>query len=200
VLDEDTQLLEAWRAGDRRSGSALFERHFTSVRRFFRNKVPATETEDLVQRTFQALLEHQHQFRGEARFIAYVLAIARSQWHRWLRKHDPVREGIDGETVSLRDLGVSPSEFAVRREEQRVLLDALQRLPIDTQALLELFYWEGLDAHEIAIAMGMQHGAVRTRLTRARQALRGLVGDALAPSGDRELDDATRALGELVRA
>lgn len=198
-MDEDVRLLEAWRGGDDRSGGALFERHFSSVRRFFSTKVPPREVEDLVQRTFATLLEHRDQYRGEARFIAYLLAIARSQLHRWLRKYDPVREGIEGTQVSVRDLGISPSEIVAQHERQQLVIDALRQLPIDTQTLLELFYWEGLDASEIAIAMGIGHGAVRTRLTRARQALRELIATrSTSVVGEHELDADARGLGRLV--
>jgi len=35
----DSELLQAWRDGDEKAGTALFQRHFSSVYRFFHNKV-----------------------------------------------------------------------------------------------------------------------------------------------------------------
>lgn len=196
----DLELLEAWRAGDLGAGGRLFERHFASVRRYFRNKVPPTEVEDLIQRTFAATVEHQHQFRGEARFVAYLLAIARSQLHRWLRARDPVRDGLDATSMSLHDLGISPSAMVAHKEAQRDVIDAMRRLPLDTQTLLELHYWEELDAGEIAIALGIERGTVRVRLTRARQALREALTKARVHAGtDEELDELTRRSWDPLR-
>ena len=55
-----------------------------------------------MQRTFAACVEHAVQFRGESRFSTYLLAIANSQLHRWLRKRDPVREGLRPGESSVR--------------------------------------------------------------------------------------------------
>jgi RNA polymerase sigma-70 factor (ECF subfamily) len=172
VGDTDVELLAAWRAGDREAGERLFDRHFASVRRFFSNKVPAAEVEDLMQRTFEACVAHADAFRGEARFVTYLLAIARSQLHRWLRKRDPVRDGLDFGSSSLRDLAVSPSAIVAAQQRQALVLEALRRIPVDLQVLLELYYWEGLSGPEIAAVLDIEHGTVRSRLHRARELLR----------------------------
>jgi len=176
----DPDLLTRWLGGDPDAGEALFDRHFASVRRFFCNKVPASEIEDLVQRTFAACVEHAVQFRGDARFSTYLLAIANSQLHRWLRKRDPVREGLDAGDSSVRDRGISPSGLVGAREAQARVLDALQHLPLDLQTVLELRYWEELDSAEIATVVGAPRGTVRSRLHRARAQLRGLLDDPSA--------------------
>lgn len=196
VSDED--LLRAWRDGDRRSGHELFVRHFSSVRRFFRNKVADVEAADLVQRTFEACLHAQEHYRGEGRFVAYLLKIARTQLHRWLRKHDPVR-GADAAS-SLREHGISASALAARIDRHRVVLACLRRLPLPMQTILELHYWEGLDAAEIGAVMQMKPGAVRTRLSRAREALR----DCIMSMRSRELEELStieaeaRIVGDLL--
>lgn len=172
MSDEDRVLLDAWRAGDVGAGERLFDRHFASVRRFFCNKAPPTEIEDLVQGTFEACLAYAHQYRGDARFVAYLLAIARSQLHRWLRRRDPVREGIHFSTTSLADLGVSPSGLVADLERENRVLDALRRLPLELQTVLELHYWEGMAGPDIAEVVGIPHGTVRSRLHRARERLR----------------------------
>lgn len=168
----DPELLSRWLAGDGSAGETLFDRHFARVRRFFCNKVPASEIEDLMQRTFAACIEHAVQFRGECRFSTYLLAIANSQLHRWLRKRDPVREGLQPGESSVRDLGISPSGVVGAREAQTRVLQALQHLPLDLQTVLELRYWEELDSAEIATVVGAPRGTVRSRLHRARALLR----------------------------
>lgn len=199
-MSRDTELLEAWRLGDANAGEQLFDRHFASVRRFFRNKAPAAEVEDLVQATFVACISHREQFRGEARFLTYLLAIARSQLHRWLRRRDPVRAGLDVEASSVVDLGTSPSVRVAGREQQQELIEALRRLPLAMQTMLELHYWEDLDAGELGIVLGLEPNAVRVRLHRARAALREqLVATRAARTPTPEqLDDEVREARELM--
>jgi DNA-directed RNA polymerase specialized sigma24 family protein len=80
---EDLELLAAWRGGDRDAGGELFDRHFVSIRRFFRSKV-GDDYEELVQRTFTRCVEGQQRFRGEGKFRSYLFAIAANV----LREHD----------------------------------------------------------------------------------------------------------------
>jgi RNA polymerase sigma-70 factor (ECF subfamily) len=51
------------------------------------------------------------------------------------------------------------------------LLLALRRIPLELQIVLELHYWEGLSTRELADAMEIPQGTVKSRLRRAREAL-----------------------------
>ena len=59
----DADLLIAWKAGDRRAGRRLFDRHVGAVSRFFANKL-AQEADDLVQLTFLSALQAADHFAG----------------------------------------------------------------------------------------------------------------------------------------
>lgn len=173
-MRSDLELLEAWRGGDTEAGNELVERHFTAVRRFFRNKLPATEVEDALQRTFLACVEGRDRFRGDASFRTYLFTIARHQLYRQIRtrSRDAVAAGLDFSVSSLDDLGISPSANVARNEEHAMIWAALRRLPVDFQIMLELYYWEQLKGPEIAAVMEISPVTVRTRLHRARQALK----------------------------
>ncbi len=165
----DVDLLEAWRAGDRSAGEALFERHFDALFRFFRNKV-GDGMDDLVHDTFLACLTGPA-FRGESSFRTYLFAIGRNALHAHLRKLGRARDEVDIGEVSVADLGPSPSSAFARRREERLLLEALRSIPLDLQIALELFYWEDLAGPELAAVLGIPEGTVRSRLRRAREAL-----------------------------
>ncbi|MCA9649756.1 MAG: sigma-70 family RNA polymerase sigma factor [Myxococcales bacterium] len=165
---DDIELLEAWRGGDAAAGNTLFGRHFSAVNRFFRSKVEGG-VEDLVQATFMACVEGRDRFEGRSSFRAYLFGIARHQLLAWYKGR---RREVDPERESAADLGVSPSEAVVQREESRLLLRALRSLPLDQQITVELFYWEGLTGNELAQALGVSPHTVRSRLNRARTALR----------------------------
>ncbi len=168
----DFELLERWRGGDDAAGNTLFERHFRSVNRFFRSKVDGG-VEDLVQATFLSCVEGRDRFEGRSSFRGYLFGIARNRLLLWYRQRR--RDPVDAEAASAVDLGASPSRAIAGREEERLLLLALRRLALDHQITLELFYWEELKGHELAEVLGISPHTVRSRLSRARQALREAV-------------------------
>jgi RNA polymerase sigma factor (sigma-70 family) len=166
----DVELLEAWRGGDRRAGEQLFERHYAAVARFFRNKLEFG-VDDLIQRTFLACVEGRERIRGEASFRTYLFAVARNLLGKHYRGRQRDGDRIDLGVTSIHDLAPSPSVVVAEHEEQRLLLEALRRIPIDHQIVLELYYWERLTSAEIAGVLDVPHGTVRTRIRRAKQLL-----------------------------
>jgi RNA polymerase sigma-70 factor (ECF subfamily) len=172
-MRSDHELLVAWCGGDKLAGSELFGRHFESLYRFFANKA-GDETDELVQRTFVAALEGADRFRGDASVRTWLFAIARNivrQW-AWERSRLRSREDELGEH-SLAELGVGASTAIDMAREHRNLAAGLRRIPIDSQIVLELYYWERLTGAEIAEILECSEGTVRSRINRARLQLRG---------------------------
>jgi RNA polymerase sigma-70 factor (ECF subfamily) len=171
---EDFELLDAWRAGDVAAGGELFQRHFPAIRRFFRNKIAPEDAEDAIQRVFLACVESRDAFRGEASVRTYLFTIARNELYRRIRKnaHDRVRAEPDLSVASLAALGLSPASVIARDEEHAMVLAALRELPVEQQVMLELKYWERASSADLAAVMGIPEATVRTRLFRARRALR----------------------------
>jgi DNA-directed RNA polymerase specialized sigma24 family protein len=71
----------------------------------------------------------------------------------------------------VHDLAPSPSVIMARHHEHRVLLQALRRIPMDHQIVLELYYWEDMTAAELAEVLEIPEGTVRGRIRRAKQLL-----------------------------
>lgn len=185
-MASDQELLRAWRAGDRSSGSVLFERHFDGVRRFFRNKVDHG-VEDLVQRTFTACVEGRDRFREEASFRTYLFAIAHNVLRDHFRRQRRSTDELDLERLSIVDLGASPSSILAAHAEERLLLHALRQIPIAAQVVLELYYWEHMTGAELGGVLGVPEDTARSRLRKAKQQLK----DAMRrlETDDRELEN-----------
>ncbi len=166
----DLELLERWRAGDKEAGDRLFQRHFEGLLRFFYSKVD-DHAEDLVLETLTAAVAGKDTFAGRSSFRTYLFGIARNKLYQHFRQHRRQDDVIEFRSVSAVDLGASPSSWMTSAEEQRLLLRALRRIPIDLQITVELFYWEGMSNKEIAAVFEIPDGTVRTRLTRARALL-----------------------------
>ena len=196
----DAELLAAWRAGDATAGQRLFDRYFDPLYRFFRHRT-RDGAQDLVQRTFLACLEGLETFRGEGSFRGWLYGIARKQLLRHWRERRR-EERLDFGSVSLADLE-TPSRVLGGAEEQRLLLEALRRLPLDLQIAVGLHYWERLSGPEIAQALEIPQGTVRSRLRRARERLREQL-EALATSAEvlestlSDLEGWARSIADLL--
>lgn len=166
----DEQLLSAWGDGDSEAGEELFSRHFDAIYSFFSRKI-GDDVSDLVQQTFLGCIESMASFRGEASVRAYLFGIARNQLYRFFRDKKRAPD-LDFGVSSLLDLGESPSARFVRVEDAALLGQALERIPLDLQIVVELHYWEGIPGSEIALVLDMPEGTVRSRLRRALEQLR----------------------------
>lgn len=168
----DLALLDAWRSGDARAGSALFLRHYTLVNRFFRSKADAPDVADLIQNTFVACIEGQDRYAGTGPFKSWLLGIAYRLLCRHYRSKQRQGAHIDFASVSACDLAPSPSRILAARQEQQLILAALRRIPLEHQALLELVFWEDFTAADAAAVLGIPLGTAKSRIRRAHQLLR----------------------------
>jgi RNA polymerase sigma factor (sigma-70 family) len=167
----DIALLEQWRNGDAQAGEVLFQRHFDSIYGFFETKCEA-DADELVQATFLACLRAREQFRAESSFRTYLFTIARHELFRVLRSRQRDGARLDFELSSIAELVTTPGARIARNEEHRNLVEALRQLPVEQQTLLELHYWEEMDIADLAAVFDAPQATIRTRLHRARKALR----------------------------
>ena len=179
MSDRDFGLLAAWREGDRAAGSELIRGHYGAISRFFEIKAGHV-ADDLTQATLLAAVEARDRFEATASFRAYLFGIARRQLLQFLRKHR--RGAAAPQEVERRgpDTGLTASGVVAIKDEQRVLLLALNRLPEDLQTAMQLHYWEGMRGAEVAEVLEIPVSTVRNRLSRARQSVRESV-EQLAP-------------------
>ena len=171
MAPDDFELLDAWRHGDLSAGDALFNRHFAAIHRFFRNKV-SDGLEDLVQQTFMALVEGRERFRNDSSLRTYLFGVANNVLRDHYRAQRKEPEALDFGKSSAVDAGAGPSTVLGKRREERLLLEALRRIPLDSQIILELYYWEEMSASMIAEVLDVPEGTVRGRVRRAKQLLR----------------------------
>lgn len=187
-MDPDLELLERWCEGEKQAGNALFKRHFRSIYCFFEHKVPA-DVDELVQETFLACLKSRDRFERRSSFRTYLFSIARHTLYAYWRKRKREGEALDFSVSSLADLATTPRSRIARQENLERLLMALQELPMDQQLLLELHYWEDLSGKQLAEVFDIAPATSRSRLHRARQALRERLSVALDLTGGVDFED-----------
>ncbi|MEM6991773.1 MAG: sigma-70 family RNA polymerase sigma factor [Myxococcota bacterium] len=174
-MPSERELLEAWAGGDMDAAAALYRRHIDGVSRFFLSKVD-DGADDLVQRTFEACVKFRARLQHVSSFRAYVFTIARNELYAWVRRRRS-DTSFDSMVLCIADAGPSPSAAAAAAQDQQRLLAALRGLPIDLQMTLELYYWEQLSTEELAEVLSIPRGTVKSRLFRAREALRERLGE-----------------------
>jgi RNA polymerase sigma factor (sigma-70 family) len=183
----DVELLAAWQAGDLSAGDRLASRYFTILRAYFLTKAP-NDYEDLVSATFLRLIDKRQSYRGESSFRVYLFGIARMILleHFRARRRDDRFEPME-ESVAELERGRMSSILAARGRH-RLLVDALRRLELGEQELIEFYYWQGLTAREIGEIQGLLEPTVRSRI-RAALGRVGKIFAELESSPNAELPD-----------
>ena len=198
MIEDDSALVEAWRGGDKRSGALLFERYYDSIARFFFNKA-FRDADDLIQRTFLRCLEKSVQIREPSSFRFFLFGVARNVLLEYYKEKGRRRRRVDDDFMitAVEDLGPTPSQVIAHAREERLVLQALRRIPLELQLILELYYWEELRARDLADVLQLPEGTVRTRIRRAKQLLereieRAAASPELAKSTMCDLDEWAR--------
>lgn len=173
--DGELELLTRWQAGDQHAGDALIRAHFWRIYRFFRAKLDSA-AEDLTQRTFLAAVEARDRVDARLSFRAYLFGIARYQLTQYLRRHARTQARFEPSQNSVAEITGQVDAKMAHVEEQRALMVALRRIPLDHQITIELYYWEEMSVAEIASVLDIAPGTVKSRLGRARAELRRQLG------------------------
>ena len=144
-----------------------------------------TDAEDATQEVFVKLYRFIGSFTGQSAFSTWLYKIASNVCLDYLRKNkkhtsDTVslhQQNAEGEEflMNIEDKGLTPYESAQMSEAQRVLALALEQLSEDQRKVVVLRDVEGLSYEEIGEVMGIAEGTVKSRINRARLALKKLL-------------------------
>jgi RNA polymerase sigma-70 factor (ECF subfamily) len=143
--------------------------------RILRNR---TEAEDVVQDAFVEAWKRAASFdprRGSA--LSFVLSITRSRALDRLRSRSAAERATQALSREESAPVPLPIESAEQRQDRERIQAALQALPPEQRAVLELAYFEGLSQSEIAARTGDPLGTVKTRSRLALEKLAGLLGE-----------------------
>ena len=187
IDDPDRELVRRWQSGESQAFEKLVRRHQTRVfRLLLRMLGDREEAEDVAQETFLSLHRHGHRFRGEARFSTFVYRVAANaalNRRRTLGRRRARIEGLAARQAAGDDLPSappSPEDATAKRELAVQVRAALQLIAPPLRMPLLLYDLEDLSYAEIARVLDLAEGTVKSRIHRARRALRdelgGLVG------------------------
>jgi RNA polymerase sigma-70 factor, ECF subfamily len=145
------------------------------------------EALDLSQEVFLRVFRTIQSFRGQSALRTWIYRIvvnqARNRQRWWRRRHRSQQVSLDehirdhGDVPEQHD-GDSPDRLLGRKELAERIHVALDRLPFDQKTALVLREIDGLSYEEIGFSLGIAVGTVKSRLARAREALRALLRDS----------------------
>jgi len=180
-MDEEALIASA-RKGDARAFNQLVLAHQCMAYNVaYRILGDADAAADATQDAFLSAFKAIRQFRGGS-FKAWILRIVTNSCYDQLRtKQRRPADSLDDLDVeedhlrSLRDPSERPDEYVERRQLDQMLQAGIRRLPAEQRVVLVLSDVQGLNYQEIAAATGLSLGTVKSRLSRGRARLRGLL-------------------------
>lgn len=190
ALDPDRELVDRWQAGDGSAFETLIRRHerrvFGLLLRMLGN---VQEAEDVAQETFLNLHRHGHRFRSQSRFSTFLYRVAVNaalNRRRSLGRRRSRTEALERRQEAGDDLPAAPrnpEDAAAGGQIQKQVQRAILTLPPHLRAPLVLFDIEGLSYAEVAGVMRVAEGTVKSRIHRARQALRERLRELVDDAG-----------------
>ena len=167
--DDDCGLMLRARDGDRDAFTALVRRHQRSLLNFFRRCGVQTDAEDLVQLTFVRLYRYRDRYAPRAKLTTFLYLLARQVWIDDLRRQQRrtrLREELAAEPEPV-------TNHASQPERGRMDLDAaLAALPEGLRLVVVMGVYQDLPYAEIAQALGIPVGTVKSRMFNALRQLR----------------------------
>jgi len=138
------------------------------------------DAEDVVQESTLRALQFFAGFHGD-KGRSWLLAIVRNTCFTWLKKHrgrEPAAM-FDEAIHSPVNETMNPQELLLRQEDQQLLRQALEELPVEFREVIVLRELEGLSYQEIAAIAGIPVGTVMSRLARGRDRLQQRLAERL---------------------
>jgi RNA polymerase sigma-70 factor (ECF subfamily) len=159
----------------------LFDRHFATIHRYLERRIGRDGADELAAEVFRIAFERRACFRAlHESALPWLYGLATNlMLKRWRgeRRHLRALARASNEWRDVLDDVDGADERVAAQALGGRLLDALASLPERDRDVLVLVAWEELSYEEIAAALDIPVGTVRSRLNRARRTLRELLTD-----------------------
>jgi RNA polymerase sigma-70 factor (ECF subfamily) len=202
MLDiSDPILIEKIKSGDYQAFEALVTRYESKVYRLaIRMLRNPQDAEDALQDIFLQVHRGLPGFEGRSAFSTWLFRLATNVCLMKIRHREtepskllPLEDYLprqeDGEIPQMVDWTTRPEEALLSKESREKMMGALEKLPPEYRAVFVLRDMEGFSNAETGESLGISVAAVKSRLHRARLALRGLLSDYF------EMEEGSKRLG-----
>ena len=175
----DAELVVAALAGNTRAFDVLVTRYrramLTIAQQIVRN---ASDAEDVVQDSFLRAFEALPQLSDLNRFGAWLHSITRNRALRYYKKMSRYDPQEDMEPYLNRESDTSaadPAQIVTRELTEEGVRDAIQELPTDYKAVIELYYWAEMPQKRMSEFLSLPLSTVKWRLHKAKELLKTIL-------------------------
>jgi len=170
----DEELLRHITRGNSLAFNCLYERYGQRLYAYaLRLTENPAQAEDILQECMLIVWRKSATYRGEGSAKAWLLSIIRNKCMQLFRQKPT--ESIEGSDLDFADEAISMEKDLSQQDERSRVREALQRLSPEHREVLELVFYQGLNQKEIAQVCRCPLGTVKSRLSYARQQLRGIL-------------------------
>ena len=191
----DRQLVERAQRGDKHAFGLLVSKYQRKLSRLLSRFVKdQAEVEDVAQEAFVKAYRALPSFRGDSAFYTWLYRIGINTAKNYLvalGRRAPTVTDFDAQEAEefdggdkLRDMN-TPESLLMSKQIANTVNDAMEQLPDELRAAIQLREIEGLSYEEIAAAMECPIGTVRSRIFRAREAIAERLRPLLDTQGDK---------------
>jgi RNA polymerase sigma-70 factor (ECF subfamily) len=179
TLDHERELVERCRKGDEGAFQELVNRYKDLVFALIARTTPdLTRAEDLAQDVFLRVHRGLPYFRGEAKLSTWIYRIVVNVCTLEHQRQTPIESLDDDRTNARRATSKADRQFGDLELRDR-LEKAIARLPANYRLLVAAHYLEGVQYEDLAEAMSLPLGTVKTQLHRAKRQLRRMLENEL---------------------
>lgn len=172
TLNDDFSLIKRFIDGDESVFKLLVNRHKEKVRNLIFVTLNSPDMiDDISQEVFISVFKKLDRFRFESQFTTWLYRITINKCRDHLRKVK-IRSILSPFSASEEELSYSSSNLHDDIEIQEIVRKAVAQLPIKLRTPLILKDFEGLSYQEIAESIGVEVGTIKSRIFRAREALK----------------------------
>ena len=171
-MNNEQELIRRAQRGDGEAFRQLVEAYQTQVYRLALRMCGESAADDVTQEAFLAAWRALPDFRGDCRFSTWLYRLTTNAGIDWLRREKRYRSTDDVTELELPDDAPSLQEQAEQSETQSAVRRALSRLSEEHRQVLLLRELQGMSYEEIAGALDLDLGTVKSRIARAREKLR----------------------------
>jgi RNA polymerase sigma-70 factor, ECF subfamily len=182
---DDAILISRCQRGDRDAYDTLIRKHERRAYQYaYRLTTNPEEASDVVAEAFVRVYSALHNFKGQSAFSTWLyriltncfLDIRKREKSRPATSLEAALQTPDGDLErQIEDPGRSPYDEAERSERERAVETAVDQLAEYQKAMIVMYHAERLSYEEIADALDLPIGTVKSRLNRARLSLREIL-------------------------
>jgi RNA polymerase sigma-70 factor (ECF subfamily) len=185
---EDELLINKYLEGDHKALEVLIQKYLKPIYGFvFRYVNNRQEAEDLTQKTFIQMWRHLKKFDKRKKFSTWLFSIAKNSAIDFLRKKRPIlfselqnsrnEQNID---ETLIDPAPLPDYLLSQKHTTDQINSAINKLPLNYQIVLTLYYHDQLNFREIAEALEESINTIQSRHRRALVLLKEMLSGVLS--------------------